>query len=176
MTTAQASSQTYTVQLGDTLYLIAQKVYGDGNRWREIYEANRGVIGGNPEQIQVGMVLVIPGISQPNPNPNPNPPSTLNLEATFYSREETQGHPPATGVHGVTLQEAFNGMGRIQCAVDPNVIPLLKEFTLILWDGRQVPASALDKGTAIIGNKIDIFVDTVHEAIHLGRKPVQVIL
>ncbi|NEU73393.1 LysM peptidoglycan-binding domain-containing protein [Hassallia byssoidea VB512170] len=65
MTTAQAFGQTYTVQSGDTLFLIAQKVYGDGNRWREIYEANRNVIGGNPEQIQVGMVLVIPGQGQP---------------------------------------------------------------------------------------------------------------
>lgn len=172
MTAAQASSQTYTVQPGDTLFLIAQKVYGDGDRWREIYEANRGVIGSNPEQIQVGMVLVIPGQGQPNPNP----PNTLNLEATFYSREETQGHPPATGVHGVTLQEALSGRGRVQCAVDPNVIPLLKDFTLILWDGRQVPASALDKGTAIIGNRIDLFVDTIQEAINLGRQPVQAIL
>ncbi|MUG91318.1 LysM peptidoglycan-binding domain-containing protein [Scytonema sp. UIC 10036] len=172
MVDAQASSQTYTVQSGDTLFLIAQKVYGDGNRWREIYEANRGVIGGNPEQIQVGMVLVIPGLGQPNPNPS----NTLNVEATFYSREETKGHPPATGIHGATLQEALSGRGRIQCAVDPNVIPLLKEFTIILWDGRQVPATALDKGTAIIGNKIDIFVDTIQEAIHLGRKQVQVIL
>lgn len=65
MSTVQASSQTYTVQSGDTLFLIAQKVYGDGDRWREIYEANRDQIGGNPEQIQVGMVLVIPGSGQP---------------------------------------------------------------------------------------------------------------
>ncbi len=59
------SAQTYTVQAGDTLSKIAEKVYGDGNRWREIYEANRNVIGGSPEQIQIGMVLVIPGQGQP---------------------------------------------------------------------------------------------------------------
>lgn len=169
-----SSTQTYTVQSGDTLFLIAQKVLGDGSLWREIYEANRALIGNDPNQVQVGMVLVIPGKGQPNPNPNPS--GTLDLESTFYSREETKGHPPATGVHGSTLQEALNGKGRVQCAVDPNVIPLLKEFTLILWDGRQVPASALDKGTAIIGNKIDIFVDTVSEAINLGRQRVKAIL
>lgn len=58
------SAQTYTVQAGDTLSKIAEKVYGDGNRWREIYDANRNVIGGSPEQIQVGMVLTIPGQGQ----------------------------------------------------------------------------------------------------------------
>ena len=57
------SVQTYTVQPGDTLSKIAEKVYGDGNQWRLIYEANRNVIRGNPDQIQVGMVLVIPGRS-----------------------------------------------------------------------------------------------------------------
>lgn len=58
------SAQTYTVQAGDTLSKIAGKVYGDGNRWRQIYDANRNVIAGSPEQIQVGMVLTIPGQGQ----------------------------------------------------------------------------------------------------------------
>jgi 3D (Asp-Asp-Asp) domain-containing protein len=100
--------------------------------------------------------------------------------------EETHCHPPASGVHGITLQAALTGqwqsncqgetVGRVQCAVDPNVIPLRQNFTLVLWDGREVPAAALDKGTAVIGNRIDIFVDTVNEAINLGRKPVTVIV
>ena len=68
MTAAQASDHTYTVQSGDTLFLIAQKVYGDGNLWQQIYEANRGVIGNDPSQIQVGTVLVIPGEGQPGGN------------------------------------------------------------------------------------------------------------
>lgn len=100
----------------------------------------------------------------------------LNLQATFYSREETQGHPPATGIFGSTLREALSGQGPLQCAVDPNIIALKTNFTLILWDGRQVQAAALDIGTAIIGNKIDIFVDTVNEAINLGVKSVTAIL
>lgn len=100
----------------------------------------------------------------------------LNLQATFYSREETQGHPPATGIFGSTLNEALSGQGLLQCAVDPNVIALKTNFTLILWDGRQVQAAALDTGTAIIGNKIDIFVNTINEAINLGVKSVTAIL
>ena len=60
------SSQTYTVQPGDTLYLIAQKFYGYGSLWILIYEANRNAIASNPNQLQVGMVLVIPGKDNPN--------------------------------------------------------------------------------------------------------------
>jgi len=51
---------TYTVKAGDTLWLIAQKQYGDGSRWPQIYEANKSVIGSNPNLIHPGMVLVIP--------------------------------------------------------------------------------------------------------------------
>lgn len=178
-----STNQTYTVQPGDTLALIAQKFYGDGNLWQLIYDANRNTIGPDPNQIQVGMGLVIPAKDNPNP---PGGSTRLNLEATFYSMEETKCHPPASGVHGITLRAAFSGqwqskcqgetVGRVQCAVDPNVIPLRKNFTLVLWDGREVPAAALDKGTAVLGNRIDIFVDTVNEAINLGRKSVTVIL
>lgn len=69
MTFTQASGQSYTVQSGDTLFLIAQKVYGDGNFWQQIYTANRGIIGNDPTQIKVGMVLVIPGKDQPGGKP-----------------------------------------------------------------------------------------------------------
>lgn len=58
------SAQNYTVQAGDTLSKIAEKLYGDSNRWRFLYEANRNLIGSNPEQIQAGMVLIIPGLGQ----------------------------------------------------------------------------------------------------------------
>lgn len=50
----------YTVVSGDNLSAIAQKHYGDANRWRDIYEANKETIGANPSAIRVGMVLKIP--------------------------------------------------------------------------------------------------------------------
>jgi nucleoid-associated protein YgaU len=51
----------YVVKLGDTLSKIAEQVYGDANRWREIYEANKDQIE-NPNQIRAGWELVIPGL------------------------------------------------------------------------------------------------------------------
>ncbi len=105
----------------------------------------------------------------------------LNLTATFYSKEQSTlpdgtVQPPATGEFGKTLKEALAGQGLLQCAVDPTVIALKTVFTLRLWDGQQVSAKALDIGTSIKGNKIDIYVDSNHEAIDLGVKSVTAFL
>lgn len=51
--------KTYTVSSGDTLWRIAQKVLGDGDRWREIYNNNKSVIGPNPNLIHSGQRLVL---------------------------------------------------------------------------------------------------------------------
>lgn len=52
--------QTYTVVSGDCLWNIAKKLYGNGAQYTKIYDANRGVIGGNPNLIYPGQVLTIP--------------------------------------------------------------------------------------------------------------------
>lgn len=54
-----ADSTTYVVIAGDSLWKIAQKQYGSGSLWRQIYEANKDTIQ-NPNFIQVGQVLNIP--------------------------------------------------------------------------------------------------------------------
>jgi len=52
--------KTYTVKSGDCLYNISRDIYGDPNRWREIYEANKDIIGSNPNMIFPGQVYTIP--------------------------------------------------------------------------------------------------------------------
>lgn len=54
--------KTYTVVRGDTLWKIAAKpnVLGNGNRWRELYEMNKSVIGKNPNLIYPGQKLRLP--------------------------------------------------------------------------------------------------------------------
>lgn len=50
---------TYTVQKGDSLSKIAQEQFGDGKKWKAIFEANRDQIT-NPDLIHPGQVLKIP--------------------------------------------------------------------------------------------------------------------
>lgn len=57
---APAAAQTYTVVKGDCLWNIAKKFYGNGSKYSIIYNANKGVIGGNPNLIYPGQVLTIP--------------------------------------------------------------------------------------------------------------------
>lgn len=48
---------TYTVRRGDTLWSIAQRTYGDGQRWREIIAANPGL---DPTKLRIGQQIVVP--------------------------------------------------------------------------------------------------------------------
>lgn len=47
----------YIVQKGDCLWRIAERELGDSMYWFELYEANRDVIGENPNLLWVGMEL-----------------------------------------------------------------------------------------------------------------------
>ena len=54
-----AGAKSYTVKSGDSLWKISEQMYGDGNDWRRIYEANKDRIQ-NPDVLQPGWVLTIP--------------------------------------------------------------------------------------------------------------------
>ena len=58
--TVTCGTTPYTVASGDTLSLIARRAYGDPQLYGFIAEANWDAIGGNPENISVGMPLTIP--------------------------------------------------------------------------------------------------------------------
>jgi hypothetical protein len=50
-----------------SLWQIAQKEYGDGSKWKIIYDANRSLIGSNPNAIGTGVKLQIPAIANGTP-------------------------------------------------------------------------------------------------------------
>jgi nucleoid-associated protein YgaU len=54
-----AARKSYMVKDGDTLESIAASVYGDPERWPEIYRANSGSVGRGGE-VKAGQVIVIP--------------------------------------------------------------------------------------------------------------------
>ena len=53
------SESTYIVVKGDSLSAISKKLYGNANRWQEIFEANRDQLD-DPDLIQPGQTLRIP--------------------------------------------------------------------------------------------------------------------
>jgi LysM repeat protein len=54
-----APGRTYTVKSGDTLSKISQEFYGDANKYRRIFEANRDQLS-DPDKIKPGQTLKIP--------------------------------------------------------------------------------------------------------------------
>jgi 5'-nucleotidase/UDP-sugar diphosphatase len=58
--TVAGAEQTYEVQSGDTLLTIAEKFYDDATKWRRIYDANKDVIGSDPDKLKLEMKLKIP--------------------------------------------------------------------------------------------------------------------
>lgn len=82
---------TYTVKKGDCLWNIAKKLYGDGSKYMLIYNANKSVIGSNPNIIRTGQVLVIPSLSgnsaqvtEPMTGSRSNPP--YDIVSSSYSK------------------------------------------------------------------------------------------
>lgn len=53
----------YTVARGDSLTSISRRHFGDGRRWRDIYELNRDQLP-DPDAVRVGQVLRIPATTQ----------------------------------------------------------------------------------------------------------------
>lgn len=54
------AATTYEIKSGDSLSAIAKRFYGDTTQWRKIYEANRDVLGDDPDKIYPGQKITIP--------------------------------------------------------------------------------------------------------------------
>lgn len=55
----ETEARTYTVVSGDTLWKIAERMYGNGSQYMKIYEANTDILE-HPDRIFPGQKLVIP--------------------------------------------------------------------------------------------------------------------
>jgi nucleoid-associated protein YgaU len=57
---AAAAVRRYQVARGDSLRSLALRFYGSADRWRTIYDANRGILSGPNAPLRPGKILVIP--------------------------------------------------------------------------------------------------------------------
>jgi nucleoid-associated protein YgaU len=58
--TARPAGVTHKVKFGETLSTLAYQYYGDRGQWKKIYNANKSVIGPQPDRLRDGVTLVIP--------------------------------------------------------------------------------------------------------------------
>jgi nucleoid-associated protein YgaU len=97
---ASTGARTHTVGRDESLTRIAQRELGDANRWREIYELNRGVIGADPNRLFPGTKLQLPGTGSAVPA-NPATPTSTPRPAAPAASEPAR----AEGELGSVLRE-----------------------------------------------------------------------
>ncbi len=114
----------YLIQPGDSLWRIAERIYGSPTYWRAIQEANRRRVSKRDHKILVGFGLELPlirvplidGVCQPCPDPAPSPGvATPDAPPTFPPTtigppEEGASPPPqgtSTGPGGPDAGEAI---------------------------------------------------------------------
>ena len=91
------------------------------------------------------------------------------MVATAYTAgPESTGKSPGMSGYGVTASGMYVRHGVV--SVDPRVIPL---GTRLYVEGYGYSIAA-DTGSAIKGNRIDVYVDTLSEAYQWGRRTVKV--
>jgi len=99
------------------------------------------------------------------------------MEATAYTLDpaECGGKEPGHPLYGITRSGLPAERGLI--AVDPNVIPLFTKVYIETAEGNFVDygmSVAADTGSAIIGNRIDLYMEEKSEALLWGRRKVRV--
>ena len=84
-----AATETYTVKSGDNLYKIAKRVYGNGEKWRTLADANKDKISKNGN-LQVGTVLLVPAAKVALKTVT-DPMATLGVRKAADARATTPG-------------------------------------------------------------------------------------
>ena len=93
-----AAARRVEVRAGDTLSGLAAEHLGDGHRWAELLEANRGVLA-SPEQLRAGMTLRLPGT---------RPASSPNLQVTARRAASSEAEPVAPAARTYTVRAGDN--------------------------------------------------------------------
>ena len=75
-----AGHSTHLIADGDSLPGLAERYLGSADRYLELFEANRDVLG-SPDVLPIGTKLVIPPVSTPPEPPGHPAPPRLEVEA-----------------------------------------------------------------------------------------------
>lgn len=161
------SAFAYKVKSGDTMSEIAEdhKI-----TLHELSKANPQIK--NIDLIYVDQIINIPGEKEQTnkvqtkvENTNNSSYKTMTVEATAY----TAYCKGCSGITAIGIDLRSNPNQKV-IAVDPKVIPLGAK---VYVEGYGY-AIAGDTGGAIKGNKIDLFIPNLSEALEFGRRNIQI--
>ena len=96
-----------------------------------------------------------------------------NFEATAYTAYCDTGCTGVTAT-GIDVSNTIYKDGKRIIAADPSVMPLGTNVIVTTADGNSFEAVAADTGGDIVGNRIDILVNSVDEALEFGRRSVNI--
>ncbi|ASS76329.1 hypothetical protein CIG75_16160 [Tumebacillus algifaecis] len=150
----------YTVQKGDSLYEIA-KVFGTSPQ--ALSQMNSIA---NPSLLTVGQELQVPNINNQQITTDYKIKQVLSADLTAYTAgPESTGKSPGHPAYGITASGKYV-KDQHTIATDPAVIPL---GTKVYIEGIGIRTSE-DTGGAILGNRIDVYMNDLKEAIQFGVK------
>ncbi|MGP6149686.1 3D domain-containing protein [Priestia flexa] len=164
-TATSAASTTYKVKSGDTLYKIASvhKVsVKDIQSWNNLKSAT----------IRPNQVLKVAKLQAAKTSAKPAakaPAPAAKKEFTVTATAYTGSCKGCSGITATGINLKKNPNLKV-ISVDPKVIKLGSK----VWVEGYGTAIAGDKGSAIRGNKIDVFIPNQKEALKWGRKTVKV--
>jgi hypothetical protein len=100
------------VSFNNTDNNVANLLAYDGSEasWRKIYEANRAVIGNDPNQLQAGMIFVIPEDNQSQPNPS----SSKGLRDMLEALGAFESGLPPGNPNQYKVENSLGFMGKYQ--------------------------------------------------------------
>ncbi|WP_103528994.1 LysM peptidoglycan-binding domain-containing protein [Streptomyces sp. SM12] len=104
----------HVVQPGDSLWSITDEHRGDPEAWPEVYQANRDIVGENPNLILPGQEVTVPTVDAPStpeqettPQPEEQTPDGTDDQGDSHDQEESQG----TGSDGAQYEQGGQEAG-----------------------------------------------------------------
>ena len=115
----------YTVAAGESLWKISEKVYGTGYNWSDVYEANREVLGSNPNVLLADTKITLPKVEPIMPAGTAT--ATIPVEYTVEAGDH---------LWGIAIKVCQNGFVWPQIAqrnqiANPNLIEVGQMLTVV---------------------------------------------
>ena len=176
--TKQSNGQ-YVVKSGDCLWNIAKAFYGDGSRWKEIYEANKQVIedravksgkesSSNGHWIFPGTKLIIPGVSGGNAATVASSSKSKSTSKSTSSKTIVSSVSNTTSVGGTTsgggggrssassYAGGVSGVKRITFSINCNGVKTYAGSVMVqFWDNGKLRTRTYDPLTSSITLSVD---------------------